>query len=75
MVYGQGIGLLKLESPLTQRIADALGQCVQVVAWENTMTTQQITRSDMLPNIGYVPGGRRRTDAEAAARVGLHPPI
>ena len=32
VAYGPGIGLLKLESPLAQRIADALGQRVQVVA-------------------------------------------
>ena len=57
MAYGPGIGLLKLESPLAQRIADALSQRVQVVACENTMTAQKITRSDMLPNISYVPAG------------------
>ena len=57
VAYGPGIGLLKLESPLAQRIADALSQRVQVVACENTMTAQKITRSDMLPNISYVPAG------------------
>ena len=57
VVYGPGIGLLKLESPLAQRIADALGQRVHVVACENTMTAQKITRADMLPNISYVPAG------------------
>ena len=54
---GPGIGLLKLESPLAQRIADALGQRVHVVACENTMTAQKFTRADMLPNISYVPAG------------------
>ena len=57
VAYGPGIGLLKLESPLAQRIADALGQRVHVVACENTMTAQKITRADMLPNISYVPAG------------------
>ena len=57
VAYGPGIGMLKLESPLAQRIADALGQRVHVVACENTMTAQKITRADMLPNISYVPAG------------------
>ena len=57
VAYGPGIGMLKLESPLAQRIADALGQRVHVVACENTMTVQKITRADMLPNISYVPAG------------------
>ena len=57
VAYGPGIGLLKLESPLAQRIAEALGQHVPVVACENTMTAQKITKSDMLPNISYVPAG------------------
>ena len=57
VAYGPGIGLLKLESPVGQRIAEALGQRVQVVACENTMTAQKLTKADMLPNIGYVPAG------------------
>ena len=57
VAYGPGIGLLKLESPVGQRIAEALGQRVQVVACENTMTAQKLTKADMLPNISYVPAG------------------
>ena len=57
VAYGPGIGMLKLESPLAQRIADALGQRVHVVACENTMTAQKLTKADMLPNISYVPAG------------------
>ena len=57
VAYGPGIGLLKLESPVGQRIAEALDQRVQVVACENTMTAQKLTKADMLPNISYVPAG------------------
>ena len=57
VAFGPGIGLLKLESPVGQRIAEALGQRVQVVACENTMTAQKLTKADMLPNISYVPAG------------------
>ena len=57
VAYGPGIGLLKLESPVGQRIAEALDQRVQVVACENTMTAQKLIKADMLPNISYVPAG------------------
>ena len=57
VAYGPGIGMLKLESPVAQRVADALGQGVKVVACENTLTAQKLGRADMLPNIAYVPAG------------------
>lgn len=57
VVYGPGIGMLKMDSPVAQRIADALGKGVKVVACENTMKAQKLTQADMLPNIGYVPAG------------------
>ena len=57
VVYGPGIGMLKLESPVAQRIAEALGNHVKVVACENTMKAQKLTKADMLGNIGYVPAG------------------
>lgn len=57
VVYGPGIGMLKAESEVGNRIEDALASGVQVVACENTMKTQKLTRDDMLPKIGYVPAG------------------
>ncbi len=57
VAYGPGIGMLKLESPVAQRIADAVGKGVKVVACENTLTAQKLTRADMLANISYVPAG------------------
>lgn len=57
VAYGPGIGMLKLDSPTGARIADALKGSVKVVACENTMRGQKLTRDDMLSGIGYVPAG------------------
>lgn len=57
VVYGPGIAMLKAGSPVAQRVADALGKNVKVVACENTMKAQKLTYDDMLPKIGYVPAG------------------
>jgi intracellular sulfur oxidation DsrE/DsrF family protein len=57
VVYGPGIGMLKADSPVAKRVADALKAGVQVVACENTMRNQKLVRSDMLPGIGYVDAG------------------
>jgi intracellular sulfur oxidation DsrE/DsrF family protein len=57
VVYGPGIGMLKSDSPVAARIADALKGGVKVVACENTMRAQKLTYADMLPKIGYVPAG------------------
>jgi uncharacterized protein len=57
VVYGPGIGMLKSGSPVAQRVADALGKNVKVVACENTMKAMKLTYDDMLPKIGYVPAG------------------
>ena len=57
VVYGPGIGMLKADSPVAKRVADALGRGVKVVACENTMRVQKLAYPDMLPNIGYVSAG------------------
>ncbi|RYG10117.1 MAG: hypothetical protein EON92_13325 [Burkholderiales bacterium] len=57
VAYGPGIGMLKLESPTGARIADAMKANVRVVACENTMRGQKLTKDDMLPAIAYVPAG------------------
>jgi intracellular sulfur oxidation DsrE/DsrF family protein len=57
VAYGPGIGMLKLESPTGARVADAMKANVRVVACENTMRGQKITKEDMLPAISYVPAG------------------
>lgn len=57
VVYGPGIGMLKLESPTGARVADAMKANVRVVACENTMRAQKLAKDDMLPAISYVPAG------------------
>ncbi len=57
VVYGPGIAMLQLGSPVAQRVADALGKNVKVVACENTMKGQKLKYDDMLPKIGFVPAG------------------
>jgi len=57
VVYGPGIGMLKLESPVAARIAGALKSGMHIVACENTLKAQKLTRADMLPDIAYVPAG------------------
>jgi intracellular sulfur oxidation DsrE/DsrF family protein len=57
VVYGPGIGMLKADSPVANRIADTLKNGVKVVACENTMKGMKLTYADMLPSIGYVPAG------------------
>ena len=44
-------------SPVAARVASALQSNIRVVACENTMAGQHLQKSDMLPEIGYVPAG------------------
>ena len=57
VAYGPGIGMLKLESPSASRVAEAMKANIKVIACENTMRTQKLTRDDMQSAIGYVPAG------------------
>ena len=57
VVYGPGIGMLKLESPSASRVAEAMKDKVKVIACENTMHGQKLSRDDMLGGISYVPAG------------------
>jgi intracellular sulfur oxidation DsrE/DsrF family protein len=57
VAYGPGIGMLKAESIVGNRIGDALGAGVKIVACENTMQTQKLVKADMLDGIGYVGAG------------------
>ena len=57
VAYGPGLGMLKIDSTAANRIADALRAGVKVVACENTMHAQKLTKDDMLSGISYVPAG------------------
>jgi uncharacterized protein len=57
VAYGPGINMLKAESVVGNRIGEALGSGVKVVACENTMRNAKLSKDDMLNGIGYVGAG------------------
>ena len=57
VAYGPGIGMLKLDSPASSRIDEAIKAGVKVVACENTMRGQKLGKDDMHPAISYAPAG------------------
>ena len=57
VAYGPGIGMLKADSVVANRVEEAGKAGVKVVACENTMRAQKLTQADMLSGIGYVPAG------------------
>lgn len=57
VAYGPGIGMLKADATTSNRVLEATQSGVQVVACENTMTVQKITKAEMNPAIGYVRTG------------------
>ncbi len=57
VAYGPGLAMLKLESEVGGRVVSALEEGVKVVACENTMRKQKLTKDDMLPKLGYAKAG------------------
>ena len=57
VAYGPGIGMLKTDSVVGNRVGEAMASGVKVVACENTMHGQKLTKADMLTGIGYAPAG------------------
>ena len=57
VAYGPGLLMLRGDSSVRQRIAEALKSGVVVSACQNTMAGMKLTPPDMLPGIGYVPSG------------------
>ncbi|MDQ2962772.1 MAG: DsrE family protein [Pseudomonadota bacterium] len=57
VVYGPGIGMLKLDSPVANRVDEANAAGVKVMACENTMKGQKLVRGDMLGSVSYVDAG------------------
>lgn len=52
VAYGPGIGMLKADSVVGNRIEEAGKSGVKVVACDNTMRAQKLTHADMLNGIG-----------------------
>jgi hypothetical protein len=57
VVFGNGIGMLKLDSVVANRITDTVKSGAHVLACQNTMRGRKLTKADMLDAIGYVPAG------------------
>jgi len=57
VAYGPGLGMLKRESKVQGRLAQALDDNVTLIACENTMINTHTTKEDMYSGISYTPGG------------------
>jgi len=57
VTYGPGIGMLKLDSSIANRIDESKKAGIAIVACQNTMKNMKLTNDDMLPNTSYVPSG------------------
>ena len=57
VTYGPGIGMLKMDSVIANRIDESKQAGIAIVACQNTMKNMKLTDNDMLPNTSYVPSG------------------
>ena len=57
VAFGPGVDMLKKDSPVAARVAEAIHNGVRVVACQNTMRARKLGPADMLPEIGTVPSG------------------
>ena len=57
VAYGPGLDMLKSESPVADGLAGALDASVRLIACENTMQNNKVTRDDMYSGIAYVQAG------------------
>jgi uncharacterized protein len=73
VIFGPGIGMVKVESEVGNRIQEAIDAKVSVLVCQNTMRGAHLTPDDMLSRIGYVPAGvgeivRRQAEGYAYIR-------
>ena len=57
IAYGPGLGMLKADSKVESRLAQALDNNVGLLACENTMVNTKTTKADMYGGISYVTAG------------------
>jgi uncharacterized protein len=57
VAFGMGINMLKMDAPVSGRIADAVKSGVVAYACENSMGRFKLARSDMAPDVVYVEAG------------------
>jgi intracellular sulfur oxidation DsrE/DsrF family protein len=57
VAYGPGLDMLKAESKVSARLAQALDGNIGLLACENTMQNTKLQKADMYGGIGYVAAG------------------
>src|SRR5262245_9964229 len=57
VAYGPGLEMLKMDSKVSDRLAQALDTHVNLLACDNTMVNNKVPRSDMYGGISYVKAG------------------
>jgi hypothetical protein len=57
VAYGPGLAMLRSDSAVAGRLAAALDENVGLLACENTMQNQKVSKSDLYGGIGYVQAG------------------
>lgn len=57
VAYGPGLAMLKADSKIADRLAQALDANIGLMACENTMRNTKVKREDMYGGIGYVDAG------------------
>jgi intracellular sulfur oxidation DsrE/DsrF family protein len=57
VAYGPGLAMMKADSPVAARLAQALDSSIGLLACENTMLNTKVVKSDMYGGIAYVPAG------------------
>jgi len=55
VAFGPGIGMLKSDAVISNRVAEATQAGIHVAIFENTMKALKLTKADMNPDIIYVP--------------------
>src|SRR5690349_3211509 len=53
VAYGPGLGMLKADSKVAPRLAEALDRSVGLMACENTMRNTHVEKADMYGGISY----------------------
>lgn len=74
VAYGPGIGMLKADSEIANRVLEAMQAGAAVLACENTMRAQHLSRDDMVGKVGFVAAGvaqliRRQAEGYAYIRA------
>ncbi len=57
VIFGNGIGAARFDSPINERIGETIAAGVDVVVCENTLKAKKLSPDDMHAKVRYVPAG------------------